>query len=131
MFFLPVQGVPVKHIFFTIPEELKQDLKEKMRLSPEFFRWSFTTTNVSQENAKELVELIEKLESNSTNEENGCFDNSLKAQNDIATIFKVCVFYDVMKGQSNEEAKEYLLSRQRKVFEINSMQIISRTTQFE
>jgi hypothetical protein len=34
----PVPGVPIKHIFFTIPEEFKQDLKEKMRLSPEFFR---------------------------------------------------------------------------------------------
>jgi hypothetical protein len=28
----PVQGVPVKYIFIPTPEELKQDMKEKMRL---------------------------------------------------------------------------------------------------
>jgi hypothetical protein len=124
--FDPDQGVPVK-CTYSLPEEVRQDLKEKMRLSPEYFRMCFSK-NFSQDNAKELTELIEKLESKSTSEENGCFENSSKAQNNIETVFKVCVFYDVLNGQSSEEAKEYLLSEKRKVFEINSMKMISRTT---
>jgi hypothetical protein len=126
----PVQGVPVKYIFLPTPEELKQDLKKKMRLSPEFFRRCFSK-NLSQENARELAELIEKLESKSTNEENRCFDNSSKAQNDITILFKVCVFYDVMNGHSSGEAKDYLFSENGKVFEINSKQIVSRTPLFK
>lgn len=124
--FDPVQGVPVK-CTYSLPEEVRQDLKEKMRLSPEYFRMCFSK-NLSQDNAKELTELIEKFENKSTSEGNGCFDNSSKAQNNIETVFKVCVFYDVLNGQSSEEAKDYLLSEKRKVFDINSMQITSRTT---
>lgn len=128
--FDPVQGINIKYTF-RIPEEIKQDSKEKMRLSPEFFRRCFSSANIPQENAREIVELIEKLESKSTNAESGCLDNSSKAQNDIMTLFKVCVFYDVINEQSSEEAKEYLIKEQGKVMVINSMQIISRTTQLK
>jgi hypothetical protein len=120
--FDPAQGIPVTHTYL-LPEVVKTDLKEKMKLSPEFFKYYFITTNVSQENAGELTELVIKLENKILNAENGRFGNSPNAQTDIATIFYVCVLYDVMKGQSSEEAKEYLLSSRRKVFDIDSMQV--------
>jgi hypothetical protein len=126
----PVQGVPVKHLYFTMPEEFKQDLKEKMRLSLEFCR-RFLNKNLSQENAGELEELIAKLESKSTNEENGCFDNSSKAPNGFTTLFKVCVFYDIINGQSSEEAKDHLLSEKGKVLKIDSIQKVSRIPLFK
>jgi hypothetical protein len=101
-----------------------------MRLSPEFFRRCFSE-NLSQENAREFAELIEKLESKSTNKENGCVDNPSKAQNCIAILFKVCVFYDVRNGQSSEEAKDYLLCEKVKRFEMDSTQTVSRTPLFK
>jgi hypothetical protein len=124
--FDPVQEVPAKDIFLATTEQLKKDLKIKIRVSPEFFRRFFFKT-LSPENARELTELIVKFVGKSTNEENGCFDNSSKTQNSITTIFKVCVFYDVMNGQSSEEAKDYLLGKKKIVFKKNSTQTVSRT----
>lgn len=123
--FDPVRGVNVKTTFL-IPEEVKKEMKEMMRLSPEFFKIYFSTTD-THKNARELTELVVKLESKNTDGENRHLDDP-SALSDIATVFKTCVLYDAMWGQSSEEAIEYLLSKQRKIFEIDTMQIISRTT---
>lgn len=105
---------------FPITEEFKENMKEKMRLSPAYFRFCLNKYNKDhRERIIELAEFTERLEGKNTKEVNELFIDSWKSHfneecPEIATFgdkaaIKVCVFYDILNGQSSEEAKEYLL----------------------
>ncbi|WP_155400825.1 hypothetical protein [Methanosarcina mazei] len=96
----------------------KEYLKEKMRLSQEYFLYTFNKIkDNSQDHTAELAEFIEQLEENSAKERE---ENNVKIWNTLnkdyqemgtfylETVFGFCVYMDILKGQSSEEAKEYL-----------------------
>lgn len=102
-----------------LERELKAELKEKFRLSPEFFRYFLNNCDSNLRNRLiELAEFNEKIEGNGYKKEKERFVNNWKAHNNTCsemnapgfdTAFKVCVFRDILNGQSSEEAKEYLI----------------------
>jgi hypothetical protein len=102
-----------------LERELKAELNEKFRLSPEFFRYYLNNCDSRLRNRLiELAEFNEKIEGNGYKKEKERFVNNWKAHNNVCsemnapdfdTAFKVCVFRDILNGQSSEEAKEYLI----------------------
>lgn len=97
----------------------KKYITEKMRLSLEYFKYIFNNSNDnSQDHNVELAEFIEELDGNTAKEKSESY-NQLWEENSknkppekgtyyLETVFKICVFMDILNGHSSEEAKEYL-----------------------
>jgi hypothetical protein len=107
----------------VIPKFLEGDEKEylkgKMRLSPEFFLYVINKINGnSQDHTGEFAEFIEQIENNSLKEKEEQNvkiwkkygkDYKIAGTFSLETVFELCVFMDILKGQSSEEAKKYVI----------------------
>lgn len=101
----------------------KEYLKEKMKLSQEYFLYSFNKINDNpQDHTIELAEFIEQFKDNSAKEEEEhnvkiwkTFDKNYQKMGTfyLETVFEFCVYMDILKGQSSEEAKEYLMKMKK------------------
>ena len=104
----------------TLIEKSKEDLMKKLQLSPEFFRlFLMNNKNELMKSIEECVKILEDVEISVTSWE---VHNNLTNWYEISEInlginlaFEACVSIDVMQGQSNKEAIEYIRSKKKEV----------------
>jgi hypothetical protein len=101
----------------------KEYIKEKMKLSQEYFLYIYNRINGnSQDHTIELAEFIEQFKNNSAKEEeehneeiwkNSDIDYEKMGTFYLETVFEYCVYMDILKGQSSQEAKDYLMKMKK------------------
>lgn len=94
---------------YPFPKEEEENFIERLRLSPEYFKYYVQTENVFKGSNKILkLQMMLKILTPTT-------PNSQKHTDIDDLRFKICVFMDVMKGQSSEEAIKYLIEMEKKI----------------
>jgi hypothetical protein len=104
----------------TLIEKSKENLMKKLQLSPEFFRlFLMNDKNNLVKYIKECIKILEDVEINVTAWE---VHNSPSNWYEICEInlgldvaFEACVTIDMMQGQSNKEAIEYIRLKKKEV----------------
>lgn len=99
----------------SLSEEDEKELKEKMKLSPEFFRSFLLSSTENWDRLKKLAELFELKEGN-WSESLKRFDKHWPGtvRYGLDKAFEACVSIDILKGQANEEEIELLIEKEKK-----------------
>jgi hypothetical protein len=93
---------------YPFPKEEEEEFNERLRLSPEYFKYYVQTENVFTA-SKEILKfkkMLQILRHITLNSQKHIDIDDLK--------FKICVLMDVMKDQSSEEAIKYLIKMENK-----------------
>jgi hypothetical protein len=109
----------VEQLEVTLFEKTEKSFKEKLQLSPKFFRlFLITDKNKLINNIKKLIGSLENGECITDRKCNQDLNNGMEMYGitfDINRIFKACVSRDIFKKQGNEESIEYLKRTQNEL----------------
>lgn len=86
----------------------EEDCKERLRLSPEYFKYYILTENINtaSENIFNLAAVLKETAPITSNSQIDRDPDFLR--------FKICVLMDIINGQSSSEASNYLIEKEKK-----------------